>query len=93
MGRMSQPALYWTISAVGTLALLGSLALLREWPFAPDGRVDITDFATVWAAGVGALVGDAKLIYQLNLHDKFYAALIRQPAANGLTFGYPPRRC
>ena len=76
--------------ALGTFGLLGSLALIGEWPFAPNGRVDITDFATVWAAGVRALAGDAKLVYELHLHEEFYASLIRQPAANGLTFGYPP---
>lgn len=82
--------IYWLVLALGTVALLGLISAVGSWPFAADGQVVITDFATVWAGGVRALSGQAGLVYELAKHEAFYAALIHQPPADGLTFGYPP---
>lgn len=82
--------LYWAVLALGTLAVLAVLASAGRWPLATDGNVVITDFATVWAAGVRALAGQAALAYDHAVHEAFYASLIDRPAADGLTFGYPP---
>ncbi|MBD3730088.1 MAG: DUF2029 domain-containing protein [Sphingomonadales bacterium] len=87
-GRLGR--LYWTALALGSCLLLGAIAAWGGWPLAADGRVAITDFATVWAGGVRAVSGQGALVYDLDLHEAYYAALIHQPAANGLTFGYPP---
>lgn len=81
---------YWGVLALCTLAILGFLASIGRWPFADNGQVVITDFATVWAAAVRVLAGTPALVYEHALHESYYASLIQRPAASGLTFGYPP---
>lgn len=82
--------LFWAALALGTLVMLAALAVAGRWPFADDGNVVITDFATVWAAAVRTLAGAPALVYDHALHEAFYGGLIERPAADGLTFGYPP---
>ncbi|WP_324261712.1 glycosyltransferase family 87 protein [Altererythrobacter sp. H2] len=82
--------IYWAMLALGTCAMFAYLTSVGRWPFSPDGDVVITDFATVWAAGVRALEGLPSLVYDHPVHEAYYARLIGEPAASGLTFGYPP---
>lgn len=81
---------YWSVLAIGTVAMLAFLASVGRWPFVESGQVVITDFAPVWAAGVRTLAGTPALVYDHALHEAYYASLIARPAADGLTFGYPP---
>jgi hypothetical protein len=90
MANLKQTRLFWTLLLVASGATLGWVAAVSRWPIADNGHVALTDFATVWAAGVRALSGKAALAYDLELHEPFYASLINQAPANGLTFGYPP---
>lgn len=81
---------YWSVLAIGTVAMLAFLASVGRWPFVESGQVVITDFAPVWAAAVRTLAGTPALVYDHALHEAYYASLIARPAADGLTFGYPP---
>lgn len=90
MAQLRRTRLFWTILMIVGVAMLGWLAATSHWPIADNGHVTITDFATVWAAGVRALSGEPGLVYDLAVHEAYYAALIHQPPASGLTFGYPP---
>lgn len=90
MTAQTRSRLYWGLLALGTLAMLAVLAAAGRWPLTDGGQVVITDFATVWAAAVRTLAGAPQLAYDHALHEAFYARLIERPAADGLTFGYPP---
>ena len=90
MDKQEPGKLVWIVLAAGTVVLLGMLAAAGRWPLTDTGQVVITDFATVWAAAVRTLQGVPALAYDHALHEAYYAQLIDRPAANGLTFGYPP---
>lgn len=90
MTRHDGGRLYWAVLAAGTLAMLAFLFTSGRWPLAANGQVIITDFATVWAAALRVLEGAPALAYDHTLHETFYAQQIARPAADGLTFGYPP---
>ena len=90
MTGVTMNRLYWAALALGTCAMFTVLVAAGRWPFADNGNVLITDFATVWAAAVRTLAGDPALVYDHAVHEAFYAGLIERPPADGLTFGYPP---
>lgn len=90
MDNQEPGKLVWIALAAGTVVMLAMLAAAGRWPLTDTGQVVITDFATVWAAAVRTLQGVPALAYDHALHEAYYAQLIDRPAANGLTFGYPP---
>lgn len=82
--------IFWVAMALGTLAVAANAAHGGLWPFAPNGSLLVRDFATIWAAAVRTIAGDAALVYDHGAHDLFYASLLGQPPKDTLAFGYPP---
>ena len=78
------------ILAAFNAALLPLLYYAHQWLIDAQGRLIVTDFVNVWAAGKLALDGQPALAWDWDIHKQVQETMLGQDHVGDYTWHYPP---